>query len=313
MRTLLAASGGGHLNSLLSHRTRLPFDPGEVTWFTMDTPQTRSLLAGEHVIYADPAPPRDWRAALRNARLAGAMMRKFRFDVAISSGASIAVSVLPIARRYGAKTYYIESAARVEGPSLSGRILDVTPGVRTYCQYHGWKNPRWKYAGTVFDLYQAGPVRPVDRLGKVVVTVGTQEGYPFDSLIGRLVDVLPRDAEVLWQTGATDPTPYGIDGKESVPATVLADAMAEADLVVAHSGVGSAVTALGAGAHPVLVPRRHAAGEHVDDHQRQVAEELHRRGLATMCWPEDIDLEVLMGAAARSTVGRTDPPLLDLD
>lgn len=312
MRTLLAASGGGHLTQLVSFRDRLPFDPGEITWFTVDSPQSRSLLAGEHVVHCDPAPPRDWRAALHNQRLATAMSRQFRFDVAISTGASVAVSVLPTARRSGAQAHYIESAARVEGPSLSGRMLAACPGIATHCQYQTWATRRWPYAGSVFDSYEPGPDRTDTQPTRVVVTVGSQDGYPFDRLIARLVHILPDGLEILWQTGATDPTPYGINGIRSLPAAELGSAMADADLVVAHAGVGSALTALAAGAHPVLVPRRKAAGEHVDDHQLQIAHELTRRDLATTCTADDLDLDILLGAARRTVATRTDPPPLTL-
>ena len=51
-------------------------------------------------------------------------------------------------------------------------------------------------------------------------------------------------------------------------------------MVVAHAGVGAALAALEVGKCPVLVPRRHARGEHVDDHQIQIATELGDRALS---------------------------------
>lgn len=312
MRTLLAASGGGHLTQLVNLRHRLPFELGEVTWFTFDTPQSRSMLDGERVVFADHAAPRDARAAARNARLAATMCRRLRFDHAVSTGASIGVSALPWARRYGAVTHYIESAARVEGPSLSGRMLTFVPGIRTSCQYTSWATGRWNYAGSVFDSFASGPVEPVSRLRKVVVTLGSQEGYPFDQLVDRLAEVLPADTEVLWQTGATDGSRFGDAARVSMPAAELEAAMADADLVVAHAGVGSALSSLLTGRHPVLVPRRAHAGEHIDDHQLQIAGELHSRGLATSCTPAEIDLPLLLAAAAKSTRPRVDAPRLTL-
>lgn len=313
MRTLLAASGGGHLTELVQLRQRLAFDPGEVTWFTPDTPQSRSMLQGERVVHADLAPPRDWRAAVRNARLAGAMCRRGSFDVAVSTGASIALSTLPIAHRHGARVHYVESAARVSGPSVSGRMLALAQGVNTYTQHPGWSNVRWPYAGSVFDSFEPGP--DIDQRGvdRIVVTLGSQRGYPFDRLVERLVRVLPVGAEVTWQTGGTDPRAHGVVGRVSMPHDELIGAIAGADLVIAHAGVGSALSALEAGRHPVLVGRRRALGEHVDDHQLQIAEELSKRGLATACEPEEITAEVLARAARRRVVVAQDPPPLLLD
>ncbi len=312
VRTLLAASGGGHLTQLVNLRERLPFDVGEVTWFTVDTPQSRSMLAGEQVVFADQAPPRDWRGALANARLAHAMCRRLRFDAALSTGASIAVSALPVASRAGAESYFIESAARVDGPSVSGRILAAVPGVRTFCQYRSWSGGPWAYAGSVFDSFEPGPVDAGARLDRVVVTLGSQDGYPFDRLVRRLRAVMPTDLQVLWQTGATETARLGIEGVRSMPAAQLEAAMVDADVVVSHGGVGSALSALLAGRHPVLVARRRSAGEHVDDHQLQITRALSDRGLATACTPEDLDLQVLRTAATRSVLRRVTPPPLDL-
>lgn len=312
VRTLLAACGGGHLEELVAVRDRLPFDAGEVIWFTPDTEQSRSLLRGESVVAAHPAPPRDWRAALRNGSLAGALLRRLPVDVALSTGASTAVSTLPLAARSGATAVYLESAARVDGPSLSGRMLAAVPAVTTVCQSRAWAGGRWTYAGSVFDGYAPGPERRVDELSRVVVTVGSQAGYPFDRLLAHLVPLLPPGAEVLWQTGATDAAAHGVCGVATVPADELSAAMARADLVVAHAGVGSALTAVRAGVHPVLVPRTASAGEHVDDHQRQIAVELHERGLATFCEPERLRTDVLLAAARRTVVPRADTPPLAL-
>lgn len=311
-RTLFTASGGGHLAELVTLSRRLPFDVGFATWFTQDTVQARSVLAGEQVVWADPAPPRDWRAALRNARLACAMARRFRFDFAVSTGASMAVSALPAAQRYGAKAIYIESAARVEGPSLSGRILAAYPGPTTFSQHRSWAGGHWSYAGSVLDSFEPGPDVEVSELRRVVVTLGSQQDYSFHRLVARLARVLPSGTDVLWQTGSTDGHRHGIEGVEFVASDVLDAAMAQADLVIAHAGVGSALAAFGSGRHPLLVPRRASYGEHVDDHQVQIAAELGRRGLATVCGADELTLDVLLGAARKRVVARVGPPTLDL-
>jgi UDP-N-acetylglucosamine--N-acetylmuramyl-(pentapeptide) pyrophosphoryl-undecaprenol N-acetylglucosamine transferase len=56
--------------------------------------------------------------------------------------------------------------------------------------------------------------------------------------------------------------------------------------------------ALDAGRAPILVPRERQHGEHVDDHQRQIAEELDRRGLAIHASAESLSMEDLDRAAA---------------
>jgi UDP-N-acetylglucosamine transferase subunit ALG13 len=72
--------------------------------------------------------------------------------------------------------------------------------------------------------------------------------------------------------------------------------MRRADVVITHAGVGSAVMAIRAGKTPVMVPRLARFGEHVDDHQLQLAERFAQRGLALACRPED-DLKALVTRA----------------
>jgi UDP-N-acetylglucosamine--N-acetylmuramyl-(pentapeptide) pyrophosphoryl-undecaprenol N-acetylglucosamine transferase len=96
------------------------------------------------------------------------------------------------------------------------------------------------------------------------------------------------DAEILWQVGATDTTGLGITAHDRIPALELKQAIQNADLVVSHAGVGSALSALDAGRCPVLLPRSVAADEHVDDHQWLIADELADRGLAVRRAPGEL-------------------------
>ena len=86
--------------------------------------------------------------------------------------------------------------------------------------------------------------------------------------------------------------------------------MRDADLVIAHAGIGSSLAAIEAGHAPVVVPRRGHRGEHVDDHQRLIAAELADRELAVAREVDELTLEDLE-RAARSRVERTAtaPPL----
>ena len=62
---------------------------------------------------------------------------------------------------------------------------------------------------------------------------------------------------------------------------------------------------------PVLVPRRHARGEHVDDHQIQIASELRRRGLSVSVDADDLTLaELVAGAGGSVRTLPEDPPFV---
>src|SRR5206468_1831952 len=132
--------------------------------------------------------------------------------------------------------------------------------------------------------------------------------YGFRRVLERLVAVLPPETEVLWQTGVTDVSGLPIDARASMPARELADAVREADVVVAHAGTGSSLGALQNGKLPVLVPRRAAFGEHVDDHQQQIADMLSGRGLALVREADEISLADLELAAGASVHEQASPP-----
>lgn len=306
MTVLLAASGGGHLKQLHQLVPRLGLGDEPLLWVTFDGALARTLLAGQEVVHARHAVPRDAVSIAANTARAAALLARRRFTLAVSTGASPAVSYLALAAARGVPGHYIETAARADGPSLTGRIMARVPRVRTYTQYPAWSSARWAYAGSVFDGFAEGPPRAGAPARRAVVTLGTAESYGFRSLVQALVPLL-EGWEVLWQTGRTDVTGLPVRGRERVPHDELAAASAAADVVVAHAGTGAALTALEAGHRPVLVPRRAARGEHVDDHQLQVAEELARRGLAVRREVGELDAAALAEAASRGVV-RTDPP-----
>ncbi|MCS0498045.1 glycosyltransferase [Protaetiibacter mangrovi] len=299
-RTLLICSGGGHLKQLFTLAPRLGIRPEDQLWATFENGLSTSLLEGRDTVFVPFAAPRDaWNTA-RIARIVRRLLQSGDIERVVSTGASPAVAALPQAARRGIEAHYIESAARADGPSLSGRILARFGGVRTYTQYPAWSDERWRFRGAIFDAFEPGAERTPTPIRRAVVSLGTQDGYGFARLIGALAPLL-GDAEVLWQTGPLDVHTHGVAGRATVPHAELAAAVAEADLVVAHAGVGAAVTAIEAGRCPVLVPRLARHKEHVDDHQVQIAAELERRGLAVAAAPEELDAELLQRAAARST------------
>ena len=302
--TLLVASTGGHLKQLEQLADRLRGIPDRHLWVTFDTPQSRSLLADRDVVFGRFTHSRDALGAAANTHLAVRLMREREVGAIVSTGAAVAASFIVPGRARRVDCHYVESAARSLGPSLTGRVLRAVPGVRLYTQYPSWEGGPWRYRGSVFDGFEPAELtKPRAPIRRAVVTLGTIR-FPFPRLARRLAALLPDDAEVLWQTGATE-----VDGgTRELPAAELQAAMREADIVVAHAGVGSALSALEAGHRPVLVPRRAAHGEHVDDHQQQVAEELERRGLAVSREAGALTFEDLEAAASRRATRADQPP-----
>lgn len=89
---------------------------------------------------------------------------------------------------------------------------------------------------------------------------------------------------------------------EFMPYEDVVAAMAQAESVVCHAGVGSIMTALKAGHTPVVIPRQAQHGEHVDDHQQDIATRFAERGLVR-CVTTETNLATLL-TPRRASNGR---------
>lgn len=295
MTAVLVASGGGHLTQLDQLVPRLGLDD-DVVWVTPRSGLSVDLLRDRDAIEIPYSPPRDWVAACRLAPAAMRILVDVKANRVISTGASPAPPFFLAGAWLGLDLHYIESATRSQGPSLSGRLVAKLPSAHLYTQYPSWANRRWHYAGSIFDPYHAYSRGPIDtKINRIVVTFGT-EYFGFRRAVEKLLTVLPRNAEILWQTGHTDVSGLGIKARVSVPSSELWSAIADADLVVSHAGTGSALTTFEYAKAPLLLPREAKYGEHVDDHQRLTATELSRRGLAVATRVEGLTADHLYRA-----------------
>lgn len=295
MTTLMVSAPGGHITELVALAPRLRGIDDDQIWVTWRVPQTESLLQGKRVVWANPVPPRDALAAAREVPRAISLIRSERPIAVVSNGSAISVPYLTTAAAMRVPAHYIECCTRITSPSLSGRILSAVPGVATYTQFEEATNRRWILRGSVLDGFTTtdGPERPIR---KIVVILGTME-HSFRRALERLVEVIPADAEVLWQTGHTPAEGLGIQVRPFLGTAELEAAIREADLVVGHAGIGTALDALMSGHLPVLLPRDPVRGEHVDDHQYQLAGHMERRGLARICDASSVTFDDLQAAA----------------
>jgi UDP-N-acetylglucosamine transferase subunit ALG13 len=107
----------------------------------------------------------------------------------------------------------------------------------------------------------------------IFATVGTHH-QQFDRLVGALAD---RD-DVIVQYGHSAPPRGRAQAVAFMSFAEMEAHMRDADAVVTHAGVGSILLARRCGKMPVVVPRRQRFGEHVDDHQVELAAALGPRG-----------------------------------
>ena len=146
---LLVCSSGGHLQQMLA--VRPAWEPYSRVWVTFDKSDARSLLRDEHVVYAHSPTNRSLKNLVRNLLLALRTLRVVRPRVLLTTGAGVAVPFAWLARLRRVRIVYIESFTRIEGPSLTGRL--VAPiAHRAYVQWPEMvgRLPRARYAGNVF-------------------------------------------------------------------------------------------------------------------------------------------------------------------
>lgn len=282
-KALLVASTGGHLAQL--HRLSGYAEPSpESKWVTFASPQSISLLEGERVEYVEYIPPRGWKQILRASRTISRILRQENFDVVVSTGAGIALASHLRLALTGGRPVYIESVSRVAGPSMSGRILERVPGVTRFAQ-HSWGKTRsgWQQEFSVLDTFEPRTSKHAHLdPSRFFVTLGTIKPYEFGALIEVLDKSLPTNAKIVWQLGATTTRPSrGVVHRQMDSASFQREVDA-ADIVISHAGVGTLISLLESGAEVIAVPRRAARGEHVDDHQLQIAHEFSRRRLLTL-------------------------------
>ena len=117
---LLVGSSGGHLAQLLAlhpwYRTR------PRAWVTFDTPDARSLLDGEDVVWAYHPTTRNLRNLIRNLGLARRVFRSRPVAAVVTTGAGVALPFVVLARLRRIPTVYIEVYDRIDSATLTARL-----------------------------------------------------------------------------------------------------------------------------------------------------------------------------------------------
>ncbi len=126
----------------------------------------------------------------------------------------------------------------------------------------------------------------------ILVTVGTEQ-YPFNALldwVGALMQAgfIAPEEEVVVQYGACTRFPDRVKIYQRLPESEFKALVAQARLVIAHCGEGTALLLKTFNVPYVLVPRTQRWGEHVDNHQLEMAAALEKQGVAIARSPADL-------------------------
>ena len=114
----------------------------------------------------------------------------------------------------------------------------------------------------------------------IFVTLGTQK-FQFNRLL-KMIDEL-IDEEVITdcvyaQLGNSDYSPKKFESVQFLDANNFTNTLENADLIITHSGVGTILKAVKAGKKVIVIPRLAEFGEHVDNHQVEIAKSFYELG-----------------------------------
>ena len=305
-KLLFVASTGGHLEQIV-RLSRASSASADSVWVTFDSPQSDSLLASRRNVRIPEIPTRDWRGALKSISIFDRILSEEKFDGVVSTGAAIAVPAFIAARKKRVPTLYVESVSRVEGPSMTGRLVAGTRLAGSLqTQHEHWAGPRWKFHGSVLESYTSSP-RQNSGYSSAFVTLGTLKKYQFPAMVESVLRAGAANSETVWQLGSTPP-PASLPGEafDYLPSSRFDELSSQADVVVSHAGVGSVLRLLSLGVYPILLVRRSSRGEQVDDHQAQIADVMRTHDLAVVREVDDLVREDFDLAASRQVTIRSD-------
>lgn len=151
---LLVCSTGGHLLQLLALRE--VWEGERRLWVTFDKSDARVLLREETVVHAHGPTNRSFGMTallntVRNVALAWRVVGRARPAVILTTGAGVAVPFAWVGRLRGARVVYVESFTRIDGASLSCKLI-APVAARIYGQWPEFTDavPRARYLGNVF-------------------------------------------------------------------------------------------------------------------------------------------------------------------
>ena len=130
----------------------------------------------------------------------------------------------------------------------------------------------------------------------IFVTLGTQK-FQFNSLLRLMDDLIMNkkiDERVFAQIGNSDYLPQYYEYCNFLSNNDYEEYIKNCDILVSHSGVGTIMTGLKYRRKIIVVPRLSKYGEHIDDHQTQIAQSFSKLNYVLMYSDEDNNMEQLI-------------------
>ncbi|WP_148409266.1 PssE/Cps14G family polysaccharide biosynthesis glycosyltransferase [Murimonas intestini] len=123
----------------------------------------------------------------------------------------------------------------------------------------------------------------------IFVTVGTQK-FQLNRLLASIDGLVEKgiiEDTVFAQTGNSTYAPKHYQSQRFLNRDEFLKIIKSCNLLITHSGVGTIIEGLNFGKPVIVFPRRKEYGEHVDDHQLQIAEAFEKKNYILVCREED--------------------------
>lgn len=123
----------------------------------------------------------------------------------------------------------------------------------------------------------------------IFVAVGTQK-FPMNRLLRQIDELIASGKiheEVFAQSGCSDYQPSHFSCRDFLSKEEFDETVAKCDILVTHSGVGTIISGVTRRKKVVVFPRLAKFGEHVDDHQLQIAQSFSEQNLVLLCGEGD--------------------------
>ena len=130
----------------------------------------------------------------------------------------------------------------------------------------------------------------------IFVTLGTQK-FQFNRLLRMMDDLIENKKiheRVFSQIGNSDYLPQYYEYCNFLSNNDYEEYIKNCDILVSHSGVGTIMTGLKYRRKIIVVPRLSKYGEHIDDHQTQIAQSFSKLNYVLMYSDEDNNMEQLI-------------------
>jgi UDP-N-acetylglucosamine transferase subunit ALG13 len=303
MKICLASSGGGHLRQLLS--IEQVYANRDHFFVVSRSALSESVARSRRCFFVDDTAlgkltrsPKAWWSLAANLANSLWVLAKERPDVILSTGAGAALCTLLMGRLFGCKVVFLETFAHSRTPSLTGRL--VSPLAHAHLVQWESLKAMFPRAVVVSPLVETGDFVPdqPEKPRQTFLTVGTHG--PFDRLVRATEHLIERailPLPVIAQVGKGGYQSPAMQAFESCDSAEMKRLLGESNLVITHAGTGSILSALEAGCKVIAIARSSAYGEHYDDHQQEILDELVARN-AILGGKDPAELEELLEKAS---------------